>query len=110
VKAITSYFGGIRRMRDLLATLVILVISDGVITQFLIRGGLAREGNPLLEPLVGTGGFLVVKVAGALICALIMWDIYRQWPKLALTSCSCLVVAYAGIVLWNLSIFFVSLV
>jgi hypothetical protein len=95
-------------MKRLLAALVALVISDGLITQLLIKGGLAREGNPFLAPFVGAGGFLVLKVVGAIICALIMWDIYRHWPKLAVMSSYCLVVAYAGIVFWNLSLFFIS--
>jgi hypothetical protein len=110
MKTIKSYFRGIHRIRNLLAALVILVISDGLITHALIKDGLAREANPFLVPLVGTGSFIVIKVVGALISALIIWDIYRHWPKLAVTSSSCLVAAYAGIVLWNLSIFFVSLV
>lgn len=108
MKTIKSYFYGIYKIRNLLVALVILVISDGFITQSLIRCGLAREGNPLLVPLVGTGNFLVIKIVGALLSALIMWDIYKHWPKLALRSSSCLVGAYAVIVLWNLSIFLIG--
>ena len=94
-------------MKYLLGLLILFEISDGVLTHFLVRGGLAREGNPLLLPLVGEVNFLVLKVVGVFICALILWDIYKRYPKLALVATSCFVVVYGGIVLWNLSLFFI---
>jgi len=108
MKTIKRYFAGTRRMRYLLATLFFLVVSDGLVSHFLITGGFAREGNPFLVPLVGEGNFLILKVVGGLICVLILWDIYKQRPKMALTSSSCLVALYTGIVLWNICIFFIS--
>jgi hypothetical protein len=108
LKTSKGYFSGIHRMRYPLAALIALVVSDGLITHFLVRQGLGRERNPLLQTLVGETNFLVIKVLGALLCALILWDIYRRWPKLALISSWCFVVLYAGIVLWNLSVFFIS--
>ena len=108
MKAIKRYFTGTRRMWYLLAALFILVVSDGLISHFLIRGGFAREGNPFLVPLVGEGNFLILKAVGGLICIFILWDIYKQRPKMALASSSCLIALYTGIVLWNLCIFFIS--
>ncbi len=108
LETVKHYITGIQRMRYLLGALSILVVSDGLISHFLISHGLAREGNPFLEPLVGGVGFLVIKVVGAFLCALILWDIYRRWPRLALVSTSCFVVLYGGIVLWNLGIFFAA--
>ncbi|MFA4837586.1 MAG: DUF5658 family protein [Dehalococcoidia bacterium] len=95
-------------MKYLVGALVGLVIADGLITQFLVKEGLAREGNPILEPLVGGSAFMFVKIAGALVCAYILWDIYKRWEKLALVSTSCLVVCYTAIVIWNLSVFFIA--
>ena len=92
-------------MKYLLSLLVVFVISDGLITNVLVGSGLAREANPLLQPLVGDIGFLILKVVGALLCALILWDVSRRYRKVALISTSCCVVFYAGIVLWNLSLF-----
>ena len=92
-------------MKYLLGLLVILVVSDGLITRFLVTNGVAQEGNPLLQPIVGKAGFLTLKVVGALLCALILWDIYRRFPRLALIATSVFVFGYLGIVLWNLSIF-----
>jgi hypothetical protein len=91
-------------IKYLLVLLVVLVVSDGLLTQFLIDGGLAQEGNPLLQPLVGKNGFLMLKAAGALLCALILWDIYRRFPKLAVIATWCFIAAYGAIMLWNSSI------
>ena len=94
-------------MKYLLGLLASFVVADGLLTYFLVGGGLAREGNPFLAPIVGETNFLVLKVVGAILCVLILWDIYRRFPKLALISTSCFVAAYGAIVLWNLSIFFI---
>ena len=95
-------------MKYLLGLLIVFVISDGLLTQFLVNGGHAREGNPLLQPLVGDVGFIALKVAGALLCAFILWDIYRRFPKVAVIATSCFVVAYGAIVLWNSSLVILS--
>lgn len=92
-------------MKYLLGFLVILVVLDGFLTQGLINGGHAREGNPFLQPLVGDIGFIILKVAGALLCAVILWDIYRRLPKVAVIATWVFVAAYGIIVLWNSSLF-----
>jgi hypothetical protein len=91
-------------MKLLLGLLVSFVIADGFLTHFLITGGIATEGNPFLQPIVGDAGFIFLKIAGALLCAVILWDIYRRYPRVALFSTSCFVVIYAGIVLWNIGV------
>ena len=95
-------------MKYLLGLLVSFEVSDGLLTYFLIGHGLGREGNPLLVPIVGEDNFLVLKVVAAILAVLILWDVYRRSPKLALISTSCFVVVYAVIVIWNLSLFFLS--
>ena len=95
-------------MKYLLAVLVILVVLDGFLTQGLINGGLAREGNPFLEPMVGHVGFIILKVVGALVCAFILWDVYRRFPRLAVITTWCCVAAYGAIVLWNSSLFIIA--
>ena len=91
-------------IKYLLGLLVLLVVADGLLTQLLIKDGKAREGNPFLQPIVGEDIFIVLKVAGALLCGLILWDIYKRHPRVALISTSCFVVFYGVIVLWNLSL------
>jgi hypothetical protein len=96
---------GRSRMKHLLTALVLFVIVDGLVTEYLVGGGLAREGNPLLEPLVGNIGFIMVKAAGALLCTLILWDVYKHFPRIAVGATWCFVAAYALILAWNSSLF-----
>ena len=105
---IKSYFAGFRRMAWLLATLVVLMVADGLISNFVITDGLAREGNPFLANLVGEAYFPLVKTAGALFAAFLLWDIYRHRPRMAVVSTSCFVAFYTGVVLWNLWVLFVT--
>ncbi len=94
-------------MKYLLGLLAGFIVSDGLLTYFLVRHGLGREGNPFLLPIVGGDSFLVLKVVSAILAVLILWDIYRRFPRLALVSTSCFVVVYGMIVFWNLGLFFV---
>lgn len=99
---------GKSKMIYLLATLVAFVILDGLLTELLLDGGMAREGNPFLQPLVGDVGFMVLKVAGSLLCAFILWDIYKRLPRVALITTWIAVVGYAIIVVWNSSLFLLA--
>jgi len=95
------------QMKYLLITLVSLVVLDGILTEFLVGGGLAREGNPFLEPLVGGTGFMLLKIIGSLVCAFILWDIYRHFPKMAIIATRVFTIAYGLIVIWNTSLFLI---
>ena len=99
---------GRNKMKYLLATLVAFVVLDGLLTELLIDGGLAREGNPLLQPLVGDVGFMILKVVGALLCAFILWDVYKRFPRVAVITTWFAVAGYGVIVLWNSSLFLLA--
>ena len=88
----------------LLIILVSLVVLDGLLTEYLVPGGTVREANPFLEPLVGQTGFMVLKVVGALLCAFILWDVHRRYPRVAMISTWVAVAGYSAIVLWNTSL------
>lgn len=94
-------------MKYLLGSLVLLNIADGVLTHYLVQNGIAREGNPFLLRIVGQPIFMIIKVVGIILCALILWDVYRRYPKLAFVLTSCFVAVYAVIVSWNSSLFLV---
>ena len=99
---------GRKKMKVLLGILIFFVILDGLLTEFLLKQGVAREANPFLQPLVGDVGFMVLKVVGALLCAFILWDIYRHSPRLAVIATWIAVAGYGVIVLWNTSLFFLA--
>jgi len=108
LKRIKSYISRTHRILYPITALIALVVLDGLITRFLVGQGIGRELNPFLQTLAGDTNFVLIKVLGALLCALILWDIYRRRPKLALISSWCFAGSYAGIVLWNLCVFFIS--
>ena len=97
-------------IKYLVLTLTVLVIADGLITEFLVGSGLGREGNPLLRGIVGEWTFMALKVVGAFLCAFLLWDINRRWPVLALVGTSCLVACYGAIVAWNVFVYFIAVV
>jgi len=108
LKTSKSYLTGSYRIRLLLGTLIALIVSDGLISKFLVRHGFAREGNPFLQVWVGEDGFLVIKLAGAFLAAFVLWDIYKRNPKLSFVSTLFFVLSYTFIVFWSLYIFFVA--
>jgi hypothetical protein len=81
--------------------LIILEIADGVLTNILIKEGIAREANPILANIAGERGFMIAKVVGVLLAVVILWDIHRRFPRLALWTGAAFLFIYAGIVAWN---------
>jgi hypothetical protein len=95
-------------MKNLLITLVALIVADGLISRFVIRGGLGSEGNPFLATIVRDDRLLLVKLAGGCLAAVILWDVYKRRPKLAAASAVVFVLIYTGIVFWNVIVFVVA--
>ena len=89
----------------LLSLLAVFIISDGLLTHALVDGDLLIEGNPLMAPLVADGNLMLLKLVGTIICVIILWDLYRRFPRLAVISTSFFVVAYGVIVFWNFGLF-----
>jgi hypothetical protein len=96
------------KMKLLLGALILFVILDGLLTELLLKRGMVREFNPFLQPLVGDIGFMVLKVVGALLCALLLWDIYRRLPRLAVIATWIAVAGYGVILVWNTSLFLLT--
>ena len=95
-------------MRLLLGTLATLIVSDGLISKFLVVHGLAREGNPFLQVWISEDAFLTIKIAGAFLAALALWDMHKHHPRLSFISTLCFMIFYTGIVFWSLFVFFIA--
>ena len=98
-----------KKIEYLIVALVALVIFDGIITEFLVGNDLGEEGNPFLKGLVGEWSFMVIKVAGALLCAFLLWDIHRRWARLGIIGTWCLIGCYSAIVAWNIIVCFITI-
>ena len=94
-------------MKYLLTLLCGFEISDGIITQLLASNGLFVEANPLMAPVVSDGNFLILKVVGVALCALILLKLYRHFPRVTLLTTSSVVTFYGAVIGWNLSLFLV---
>jgi hypothetical protein len=103
-KALQALTTGKNKIIYLLSALVALVVADGLMTKFLVGKGAAREANPFLEPIVGQTGFMILKIVGALLCAFILWDVHRRFPRVGLIAAWIAVIGYAVIVMWNASL------
>ncbi len=86
-----------------------LIVADGYITDFIISSGLAREGNPLMKASLVNGSFMWFKVLGGIFCAVILWDIYKRHPRLAMLTSMAGIIFYTGIVYWNIACVFMIL-
>jgi len=95
----------IRKIEYLLGTLLSLVVADGLISQFLIKNGLGHEANVFLRVLVIENDFLVIKMCGAILCVIILWNIARRLPRLIFIFSTCLVGLYTAILFWNIAVF-----
>jgi hypothetical protein len=92
----------------ILLLLIALVIVDGVLTEFVIGSGFGREANPFMLTCLFAGNFMWIKVIGAVLSAVILWDIHRRNQRLALVTATIFVTVYALIVAWNIACIFIS--
>ncbi len=91
-------------MKYLLVLFSGLEISDGLMTDFFVRNGLVQEGNSLMEPIIRDGNFLLLKIAGVIICGFILWTIYKRFSRAVLIAVSSISVFYGLVIIWNLSV------
>ncbi len=96
------------QIRYLWVMLVALIVADGVITNFLVQYGLAFESNPLLQEIAGGPALTWVKIAGSGIIVLALHRIRTKDPLKAARASVLGVIAYTGIVYWNLLAFAVA--
>jgi len=91
-----------RQMRYMLYVLFGLIVADGILSDFLISYNLGLEWNPLLKNMIGGEQFMLVKVCGAFLVIILIWNIYRKRPGIAVITSLCSLVFYTAIIYWNL--------
>lgn len=91
-------------MNYLLALLGGLQISDGVMTDLLVRSNVVQEGNKFMEPFVRDGSFLVLKIIGAIVCIAALKLLSKRFSMAAHFAGSLATVLYCGIFAWNFGI------
>lgn len=92
----------------LLILLVGLVVADGTITRFIIKNRLGVEANPLLQEWVKSDTLLIIKLAGSVLAALILWRLYLKSHKIGWILTSFFVVLYSALIIWNIIAFSIA--
>jgi len=93
-------------MKLLLVLLVGAMSIDGVVTYWAVTEGLAREWSHLVAPIAGDWQFILLKVVGAIVCAVALWTVYKCFPRIALIGANCVVAFYGLVLAWNFSTLF----
>ncbi len=91
-----------RHMKLLLGTLISLIVADGVISQFLIAHGIAREGNPFIQIWIVDDFFLAVKFLAPYFLGrpYLYFQIYSQVPESSLAEKVLSIFTPQKILLW----------
>jgi hypothetical protein len=93
-------------LKNLVIVLVLLVIADGLISQFITGAGAGREANPFLRIFIGGDRFMVLKVCGGILAGILLIDFHRRHPGIARASAVLFVALYTAVLYWNLGIAF----
>jgi hypothetical protein len=88
-------------MAGLLVVMVCASLLDAIATQRLVTHGLVVEGNPMMAPLIPAGHFVLVRILGILICGVVLWLLYKRFPRVALTALMGVIFIYTAILVWN---------
>ncbi|MDD5189761.1 MAG: DUF5658 family protein [Dehalococcoidales bacterium] len=89
-----------------LALMVLLQVADCVLTLHMVSGGMVKEGNGLVRSLFLSNNYLLIKVAGAVVCGLALWALSRRFLKLAQITNYLIIALYGAVLLWNTGIVF----
>jgi hypothetical protein len=96
------------KLRLMLYTLFALIVADGLLTQFLVKGGYGSETNPFLRAWVGQDMFLAFKVCGAFLVILYLWFKHARHPKFVFIFTLVALAFYTAIIFWNLFVFMMT--
>ena len=85
-----------RWLYGIIKAFLILNLLDAVLTIVWVQTGLAREGNPLLEPLVSHHAmlFILTKTALGSVAAWLLWE-YRHRAYVVISAFSAFIAYYA---------------
>lgn len=89
-------------LKAILILLSCFNIIDGVSTQIALSGG-AVEANPVINLLVGTPYFLILKLLLIPAVCILLWHTRRLWMQPFISRLLVFVTAaYAGVTVWHM--------
>jgi len=90
----------------ILALVTIFQLWDGIMTHVLVKNGVVGEYNTLVYGLIINGQFLLIKIISPIIISLVLFSIYRYFPRLVLTTATIITGFYSAVLLWNFYVLF----
>ncbi len=97
-----------QQARYLIGLLASLVVADGLISNHIMSNGIGTESNLIIESIVGQTSFVLIKLTAAIVSALILWKVFKRYPRLGLVYVILFVIIYTGILWWNLFTWFIG--
>jgi len=95
-----------RRFEYLVVVLMLLMVTDGLVSQLLIADGPGWESSSLPRGAIVGGSLCPATVAAAVMAGSILWNTFLTRPKAALLGAASCVLLYTGIIYWNLGFLF----
>jgi hypothetical protein len=92
-----------RGLKQLIALFCVLELLDALVTFWAVRGGLVWEGNSLIAPIAGTWGYVLIKLAGAVLSGVTILILSKHFRKLSMAAAVSIVVFYGVVLAWNSS-------
>jgi hypothetical protein len=87
-----------------LALMAVFCLTDAFATQFFVSRGYVREGNAFAVQLVANGQFVWLKAVGLAACLVLLWQLYKRFPRLASATAMMASLFYVGVLLWNVTV------
>jgi hypothetical protein len=84
--------------------MALLQAGDGWLTCLLVSRGLAQEGNSLVQSIAVDGSYVWIKILGAVICGLALWQLSLRFKNLAMAVMCAVSGFYVAVFAWNLGI------
>lgn len=78
-----------------------LQVSDGVMTDILVKANAVNEGNMLVRPLLENGNYVIIKIIGALLCIAALKLISKRFRRAALFTGVAAAAFYLAVLGWN---------
>lgn len=88
-------------MKFLVPMLIMIESVDSILTYSAVGKGVVNEANPVLKSFIGTENFIFMKISGSIVSSLLLWFVYKRFPKIGVTATITILIFYLIVLTWN---------
>jgi hypothetical protein len=81
--------------------LILIEGVDSILTYSAVGKGVVNEANPVLKSFIGTESFILMKISGSIVSSLLLWFVYKRFPKIGVTATITILIFYLIVLIWN---------